>query len=76
MIVRPAYKCLLCGQVSQYGEAQDIPREALPVLLGKAIAMQRFAGTSLRREPMYASHGCRDGNVGLAYFAGFQRAEL
>lgn len=66
------YKCQLCRQTIQYGEPQEIPYDELSKLLAKVIQNQLFAGNPyLHKAPMHIPHKCKDGNVGLAYFAGF-----
>ena len=68
-----AYKCPLCGALLQYGDAQSIPYDALPDLLGKVVRNQQFAGNPyLHKDPMQVPHKCPDGSAGLAYFAGFK----
>ncbi|MDE7245540.1 MAG: hypothetical protein K2O18_16425 [Oscillospiraceae bacterium] len=76
MLVKPIYKCLLCGQLLTTGKPQDVPREALPGLLGKVVQNQIFAGNPyLYQAPMHIPCKCKDGNAGMAYFAGFMQAE-
>ena len=77
MLVKPAYKCLLCERLFVVGEAQDIPYDKLPDLIGSVVRNQNFAGNPyLYNAPMYIPCPCRDGNAGIAYFAGFMRKEL
>lgn len=76
MLVKPVYKCLLYGQLLTAGEPQDVPYEALPGLLGKVVQNQLFAGNPyLYQAPMRIPCMCKDGNAGMAYFAGFMRVE-
>ena len=66
------YKCCLCGQWIRYEEPHEVPYDKLPELLGCVIENQKFTeNPALHEAPMYIPHKCRDGNVGLAYFAGF-----
>lgn len=76
MLVKPVYKCLLCGQLLTTGQAQDIPYNELPGLLGKVVQNQLFAGNPyLYQAPMHIPCRCRDGSAGMAYFAGFKRVD-
>lgn len=72
MMVRAAYKCPLCNRVLLYGEANDVPHEKLPDLLGMVIKNQLFAGNpALHQAPMHIPCKCPNGDAGLAAFAGF-----
>lgn len=73
---RAAYKCPLCGSIFCTGDATEIPYDELPILLGKVIRNQKFAGNPyLYQAPMHIPHKCRDGSAGLAQFAGFSVSE-
>ncbi len=66
------YKCSLCGQLLKLKESAEIPYSELPILLGKVIRNQQFAGNPyLHKVPMHIVCQCKNGNAGLAYFAGF-----
>ena len=69
------YKCQLCGTLIQYGEPQEMPYEALPEICAQVINNQLFAGNPyLHTAHMQIPHKCKNGNCGMAYFAGFARA--
>lgn len=69
------YKCQLCDRLIQYGEAKEIPYEELPELCAKVIKNQMFAGNQyLYHAPMQIPHKCKNGNGGMAYFAGFLKS--
>ena len=65
------FNCPLCGERLAPGSPAEIPPDKLPSLLGRVVANQQFLGTSLNNTPMHLPHKCKDGNAGLAYFAGF-----
>lgn len=70
-----AYKCPLCGCLIISEETYEIPYDKLPDLLGKMMFRQQFANNPyLKVPPMHIPCKCEDGNVGLAYFAGFRKA--
>lgn len=76
MLARPVYKCPLCGQLTQVGNETDLSTELFLLMTEKVISDQRFAGNpALCKAPLYGTHKCPDGSVGLAQFAGFQRIE-
>lgn len=69
------YKCALCDTLILYGDAQEVPYDKLPELLGKFEQSQMFNGNPyLRTAPPRIPHNCKDGSAGMAYFAGFRRA--
>lgn len=75
MMVHAAYKCPLCNRILLYGNANEVPYDKLPDLLGMVIKNQQFAGNPyLHQVPMYIPCKCPDGNAGLAAFAGFVQA--
>ena len=66
------YKCPLCGQLLKFKESVEIPYSELPNLLGKVVQNQQFAGNPyLHKVPMHIVCQCKNGNAGLASFAGF-----
>jgi hypothetical protein len=68
------YKCQLCGTLLTYGDPKEIPYEVLPEICAKVIQNQQFAGNPyLYQAPMQIPHKCKDGNCGMAYFAGFMQ---
>jgi len=68
------YKCQLCDTLIRYGEPKEIPYDELPVLCSKVIQNQIFAGNPyLYQAPMQVAHPCKNGDCGLAYFAGFKK---
>ena len=68
------YKCPLCNTLVRYGEAKEIPTEELPELIAKVVQNQMFAGNPyLYQAPMHVGHPCKNGNVGMACFAGFMK---
>jgi hypothetical protein len=68
------YKCQLCGTLIQHGEPQEIPYESLPEICGQVIRNQLFAGNPyLHKAQMQIPHKCKNGDCGMAYFAGFVR---
>lgn len=70
------YKCPLCGDLVADSEAQEIPYEALPKLIDKVVKNQQFAGNPyLYEAAMYKKHFCKNGSVGLAFFAGFMKVK-
>ena len=74
MKYKAIYKCQICNTLVQYGESKEIPYDELPILLGKVIQNQQFINNAyLYQAPMYTVHQCKDGNCGLAYFAGFMK---
>ena len=71
----PVYKCQLCNTLIQYGNPQEIPYESLPELCNRVVSNQLFAGNPyLHTALMQIPHKCENGNCGMAYFAGFMRA--
>lgn len=76
MLVRPVYKCPLCGRLLTNGEPKDIPYDQLPNALAEFVKNQQFAGHPiLYVAPMHIPCKCPDGNAGLATFAGFIKAK-
>lgn len=70
------YKCALCETLLLYGDSHEVPYDALLVLIGKVIKNQQFAGNPyLYEAPLQIPHKCKDGNCGIAYFAGFRKQE-
>ncbi|MPN29518.1 hypothetical protein SDC9_176971 [bioreactor metagenome] len=68
------YKCQLCDALVQYGEPQEISYELLPEICAKVIHNQLFAGNPyLYKVQMQIPHKCKNGDYGMAYFAGFMR---
>ena len=70
----PTYKCPLCGR-KLVTKPITADYNALPVMLGKIIDNQQFAGTMLYQVPMHIPCQCPDGSIGLAQFAGFERVK-
>jgi len=69
------YKYPLCNGLSQHGEPKEIPYEELPTIIAKVIKNQMFAGNQyLYQAPMHMIHQCKNGNCGVAVFAGFIKA--
>lgn len=72
-LYRLTYKCPLCNQLIS-SEPFEAKYDDLPVLLGKVVQNQRFAGNPiLHDKPMNIPHQCKDGSAGLAVFAGFKK---
>ncbi len=66
------YKCPLCGTIIRCGNPADVPQDKLPEILGMVVRNQMMQGNpALHQAPMYIPHKCKDGNAGLAVFAGF-----
>ncbi len=71
----PSYKCPLCDELLHDKKPLEIPYNELPAQIGRFIRNQQFAGNPyLHRVPQYIPHACKDGSVGLAFFAGFKVA--
>lgn len=70
----PVYECSLCGEFTHLGEPLDIPQNSLPEFLGKVVQNQLFAGNPyLHKVPMQIPHQCKNGDCGMAYFAGLKK---
>ena len=69
------YRCQLCGTIRKLPDEIEISYDELPKVLGKVIQNhQLFSGNPyLHKAPMYVSCKCKDGNAGLALFAGFMQ---
>jgi len=65
------YKCMLCGRLLVLDNPQNIPYDSLPELCGKIIKNQQFiCNPILHQAPLQIPCKCKDGNCGMAYFAG------
>lgn len=68
------YKCPLCGRLIYTTDPQEVPYDKLPELCAKVVQNQLFAGNVyLHKAQFYIPHKCKDGNCGLAAFAGFKK---
>lgn len=71
----PSYKCPLCDELLHNNEPLDIPYTDLTMHLFRFVQHQQLAGNPyLHQVPQYIPHACKDGSVGLAFFAGFKVA--
>ena len=69
------YKCQLCGQLINYGNAVEMDYNQIPDVLSQVVKNQRFIGTSLYQAPMHIPHKCSDGSGGLACFCGLKKIQ-
>lgn len=68
------YKCVMCDTMLVLNEVIEMDQEQAVDLVGKTIRNQVFVGNPyLKQAPMFIPHKCRNGNAGLAVFAGFKR---
>ena len=61
------YKCSLCGAIIKYGNTADLGN-GNPESVAEQITDEMFA-----RGRHWRAHDCKDGNIGIAYFAGIKR---
>lgn len=74
MKYKVVYKCELCGELIQYGDVQEIPYEQLPEICARVVTSQIFKSNPyIQTAPMETVHKCKNGDCGMAYFAGFKK---
>jgi hypothetical protein len=68
------YKCSLCGEKFQRGDAKNMPKKNFSAMMDK-IHKDLLTDTfndNQRRYPLHVMHHYKDGSIGVAYFAGFK----
>ena len=69
------YKCLICNRLTRWPETVQLTYDMLPEFLGKFVQHQQFFGNlHLHKIPDRVPCKCKDGNAGLACFAGLKEA--
>lgn len=66
------YKCEICGQIQMYGDPVEADQDIAEKVVIKVISNQQFIGSALYKAPMYVTHRCTDGSVGISRFIGMR----
>lgn len=67
------YRCLSCNALIAHGDTLEITPEQAVDYCAKMIQHQQLAGNPyLYKAPLQIPHRCKDGSVGMAYFAGMR----